>query len=422
MKIEKIQKTILLVEDDFRMIRDISIKAVFPAKRSPIYPEDLKQDQKEQNRTKQVMAFHKSVDGYAITPLHCLSKLAEHLGIKNLYVKDESYRFGLNAFKSLGATWALARILGEKLGQPVSGLDFSYFKQPSIKERIKELVFVTATDGNHGRGLAWAAGQLGCRAVVFMPAGTVQIRVENIQKEGARVYVTDKNYDDTVRLAAAAAKENGWTIVQDTAWEGYEKIPGWIVQGYTTMAAESLEQIIKQGDAPPTHMFVQAGVGSMAAAVLGYYASKLNRACPLTYIMESDQADCMYQSAIIDDGIPRAVGGELHTIMAGLACGEPNPFAWQILREFSHGFISCSDGVAVRGMQLLANPRGDCPIVSGESGAVGPGLVHCLMTDPKFSDLKEKMRLNRDSSVLCFSTEGDTDPENYQKIIHGPKA
>ena len=413
--------------DDFKMMRDISIKAVFPEKRSPICLEDLKQDQEERNqnerkRTKQVRAFHKSVDGYAATPLHSLSKLAGHLGIKNLYVKDESYRFGLNAFKSLGATWALARILGEKLGKPVSGLDFSCFKQPSVKERIENMVFVTATDGNHGRGLAWAAGQLGCRSVVFMPAGTVQTRVENIQKEGASVCVTDKNYDDTVRLAAAAAKENGWTIVQDTAWDGYERIPAWIVQGYTTMAAESLEQIIIQGDVLPTHMFVQAGVGSMAASVLGYYAGQLNQACPRTYIMESDQADCMYQSAIIDDGIPRRVGGLLNTIMAGLACGEPNPFAWKVLRKFSHGFISCSDGVAVRGMQLLAKPRGDSPIVSGESGALGPGLVHCLMTDPKFSALKEKMKLNRDSSVLCFSTEGDTDPENYQKIIHGYRA
>ena len=398
-------------------MREISIKAVFPGKRPPLYPKDMKSD-----RVKQVRTFHESVDGYAATPLVSLSKLAGSLGIKNLYVKDESSRFGLNAFKSLGATWALARILGEKLGQPVPLLDFSFFKQPAIKEKIGNMVFVTATDGNHGRGLAWAARLFGCKAVIFMPAGTVNSRIENIQKEGARVHITDKNYDDTVRLAAGAAKENGWTIVQDTAWEGYEKIPAWIVQGYTTMAAESLEQITEKGFDIPTHLFVQAGVGSMAAAVLGYYANQMNQDCPSFFIMESDQADCLYQSALFDDGRPRAVGGDLNTIMAGLACGEANPFAWQILRDFSTGFVSCSDGVAVRGMQILANPGTyDRPIVSGESGAVGPGLVHCLMTDPKFSDLKEKMKLTRDSSVLCFSTEGDTDPENYQKIIHGPK-
>ncbi len=400
------------------MIRNNSIKTVFPKKRLPHYPEDLTPD-----RVKQVRAYHESVDGYAATPLCRLPELAGSLGLKNLYVKDESFRFGLNAFKSLGATWALARILGERLETPVSRLEFSFFKQLAVREKIRNLVFVTATDGNHGRGLAWAAGQLGCRSVIFMPAGTASIRMENIEKEGARVCVTDMNYDDTVRLAAGAARDNGWILVQDTAWKGYEQIPAWIVQGYATMAGESLEQIRKNGFDLPTHLFVQAGVGSMAAAVVGYFANQLNKDCPLFFVMESDQADCMYQSALADDGRPRAVGGQLNTIMAGLACGEANPFAWEILRDFSTGFISCSDGVAVQGMQLLAKP-GTCdrPIVSGESGALGPGLVHCLMTDLKFSDLKEKMKLNRESSVLCFSTEGDTDPANYQKIIHGPKA
>ena len=394
-------------------MQDISIKAVFPEKRPPTYPQDLKPD-----RVKQVRAFHESVDGYGATPLCRLPGLATHLGIKNFYVKDESSRFGLNAFKSLGATWALARILGEKLNLPVSRLDFFYFKQFSVREKIKEMVFVTATDGNHGRGLAWAAGQLGCRAVIFMPAGTVRHRKENIEKEGARVCVTDMNYDDTVRFAAGEARKNGWTLVQDTAWEGYEQIPAWIVQGYTTMAGESYEQIEKFGGGSPTHMFVQAGVGSMAAAVLGYYANQMNLDCPATYVIESDQADCFYHSALANDGKPRGVGGKLNTIMAGLACGEANPFAWEILRDFSHGFISCSDGVAVRGMQLLAHPMpGDRPIVSGESGALGPGLIHCLMTDPRFSEIKEKMGLTRASSVLCFSTEGDTDPDNYRKII-----
>jgi diaminopropionate ammonia-lyase len=395
----------------------MSIKTVFPKKRDPRYPADL-----EQGQIKQVRVYHESVDGYAPTPLCRLPALAGRLGLKNFYVKDESFRFGLNAFKSLGATWALARILADRLGQPVSRLEFSLFKQPAVREKIQNLVFTTATDGNHGRGLAWAAGQLGCKSVIFMPAGTVKSRVENIEKEGAQVCVTDMNYDDTVRLAADAARRNGWTIVQDTAWEGYEQIPAWIVQGYATMAAESLEQIRNDGGNLPTHVFVQAGVGSMAAAVVGYFASQLKQDLPLFFIMESDQADCMYKSAVADDGRPRAVGGEMNTIMAGLACGEANPFAWEILRDFSTGFLSCSDGVAVRGMQLLATPgTSDSPIVSGESGALGPGLVDCLMTDPRFSDLKEKMRLDQTASVLCFSTEGDTDPENYQKIVQGPR-
>jgi len=396
---------------------DISIEAVFPKKIVASPPKELEPD-----RVKQVRTFHESVDGYSATPLWRLPEFAGRLGIKNFYVKDESFRFGLNAFKSLGATWALARILGEKLGQPVSLLDFSFFKQPEIRKKIEDLVFVTATDGNHGRGLAWAAGLFGCRAMVFMPEGTVEIRKKNIQKLGAGVQITCLNYDGTVRLAADAAKENGWILVQDTAWEGYETIPAWIVQGYTTMAGEALDQIQVTGGDLPTHLFLQAGVGSMAASVLGYCVNRLKQAFPATFIMESDQADCLYRSAMADDGRPRGVGGSLNTIMAGLACGEANPFAWQILRDFSRGFVSCSDGVTIQGMQLLADPgTGDHSIVSGESGALGPGLVHCLMTDPKFSGLKEKMELNRDSSVLCFSTEGDTDPVNYQKIIHGPR-
>lgn len=394
-------------------MKDISIKAVFPAKKVLVFPPCLVPDQ-----VKQVQAYHRSLPGYAPTPLVCLPALARHLGIENLYVKDESSRFGLNAFKALGATWALARILAERLGRNPDGLGFSFFQTAEVREKIKDLVFVTATDGNHGRGLAWAATQMGCRSHVFMPVGTAGIRQENVRKEGAWVEVTDVNYDDTVRLAARAAREKGWILVQDTAWEGYEKIPAWIVQGYTTMAAETLDQMEGSGMKLPTHMFLQAGVGSMAAAVLGYYAHAFNQACPCTFILEPDQADCMYQSALADDGRPRAVTGELNTMMAGLACGEPNPQAWQILRDFATGFISCSDTVAAQGMGMLAHPRpGESPLVSGESGALGPGLLVCLMTDPCFAGLKEKMKITSESILLCFSTEGDTDPENYQRIV-----
>lgn len=396
-------------------MKDIAIKAVFPAKKVPVFPHYLAPDQ-----VKPVQAYHRSLPGYAPTPLVCLPGLARHLGIENLYVKDESPRFGLNAFKALGATWALARILAERLGRNLDGLGFSFFQRAEVKERIKDLVFVTATDGNHGRGLAWAAAQLGCRSHVFMPAGIAPIRVENARKEGARVEVTAVNYDDTVRLTARTAREKGWILVQDTAWEGYEKIPAWIVQGYTTMAAETLDQMEGAGMTPPTHMFLQAGVGSMAAAVLGYYAHKFRQVCPATFILEPDQADCMYQSALADDGRPRAVEGELKTMMAGLACGEPNPQAWQILRDFATGFISCSDSVAAKGMGVLAHPRpGESPLVSGESGAVGPGLLVCLIRDPSFAGLKEKMKITSESILLCFSTEGDTDPENYQRMVQG---
>ena len=309
-----------------------SIAAVFPKKKVPVFPDALKPE-----NVQSVFRFHKSVPGYQATPLHCLPELAGHLGIKNIYVKDESLRFALNAFKALGAIWAVAGILCEKLGCALSEIDFPHLRQAAMQ--LKDMVLVTATDGNHGRGLAWAAAQLGCRAVVLMPAGSVRHRVTAIEKEGARVRVTDGNYDDTVRMAAAAARENGWHLVQDTAFKGYEKVPDWIVQGYATMAREVLEQLIEKDLEMPTHLFLQAGVGSMAASVLGYFANALGDACPKTIIVESDQADCLYRSALADDGTPKVVKGDLKTMMAGLACGEPNPYAWRILRDFATGFI-----------------------------------------------------------------------------------
>ena len=242
-----------------------------------------------------------------------------------------------------------------------------------------------------------------------------------IQDEGAAVRVTDRNYDDTVRMAAGAARENGWHLVQDTAFEGYESIPVWIVQGYTTMAEEVLEQLRAMGLEVPTHLFLQAGVGSLAASVLGYYANALGAACPRTFIVEPDQADCFYRSALADDGRTRVVRGGLKTMMAGLACGEPSPYAWSILRDFAAGFVSCPDEVAAIGMRRLARPLGnDPPVVSGESGAVGIGLLCRLLSDGKYEGMRRHMNLDRTSVVLCFSTEGDTDPDNYRAIVNGP--
>ncbi len=396
------------------MTSDPSIKAVFPKKRVPAYPDVLKRE-----NVQSVFRYHKSIPGYQTTPLCCLHGLAGHLGIRNIYVKDESQRFGLSAFKALGATWAVAGILCEELGWTLPGINFLDLKKAA--SQIKDMVFVTATDGNHGRGVAWAAAQMGCQAVVYMPAGSSESRVNAIQKEGATVWVTDKNYDDTVRLAAGAAKENGWRLVQDTAFKGYQKIPVWIVQGYTTMAEEVLEQLKDKGLEMPTHLFLQAGVGSMAASVLGYYANTLRDACPRTIIVEPDQADCMYRSALADDGMPRTVRGDLKTMMAGLACGEPNPWAWNILRDFAAGFISCPDEVSAIGMRQLAKPRGnDPPLVSGESGAVGVGLLCQLLADSGLAGIRAQTSLNQASVVLCFSTEGDTDPGNYRAIVNGP--
>ena len=218
--------------------------------------------------------FHESFPQYSVTPLAQLKGMAEYLGLGSLFVKDESYRFGLNAFKVLGGSFAMARYIAGQLGKDVSEVDYNYLTGDKLKEEFGQATFFTATDGNHGRGVAWAANKLGQKAVVHMPKGSVQSRFDNIAKEGAQVTIEDVNYDDCVRMAAAEAEqtEHG-VIVQDTAWEGYEEIPSWIMQGYGTMASEAAEQLRQCGVNRPTHVFVQAGVGSLAGAVVGYFTN-----------------------------------------------------------------------------------------------------------------------------------------------------
>ena len=252
-----------------------------------------------------------------------------------------------------------------------------------------------------------------------MPRGSSQTRLQNILKENATATIEDLNYDECVRLAAAKAEktENG-VMVQDTAWEGYEDIPSWIMQGYGTMAMEAAEQLQEAGVSRPTHIFVQAGVGSLAGAVQGYFANLFPGDCPTTVIVEANQADCLYKSAAAGDGRPHAVYGDMQTIMAGLACGEPNTISWEILKNNSAFFVSCPDWVSASGMRILGAPaKGDPQVISGESGAVTAGLISALMTDDRFRELRDAIGLNENSVVLFFSTEGDTDPERYREIV-----
>lgn len=363
--------------------------------------------------------FHRSFPQYKETPLQELKNLAGYLGLKDVFVKDESYRFGLNAFKVLGGSYAIGRFVADKTGMDIDELTFEKMTSDDLKEKFGQAVFFTATDGNHGRGVAWAANKLGQRAVVYMPKGSSSTRLENIRKENAEASIQDLNYDECVRLAAGEAeKTKNGVIVQDTAWEGYEDIPSWIMQGYGTMAMEASEQLEKAGVKRPTHIFVQAGVGSLAGAVQGYFANKYPDNCPTTVIVEANQADCLYKSASAGDGRPHAVYGDMQTIMAGLACGEPNTISWEILKNNSAYFVSCPDWVSARGMRILGAPiKGDPQIVSGESGAVSAGLLDVLMEDPDYAELKDALGLDENSVVLMFSTEGDTDPERYREIV-----
>ncbi|MEY8436990.1 diaminopropionate ammonia-lyase [Atopobiaceae bacterium 24-176] len=366
-------------------------------------------------------AFHQGFPQYSVTPLADLEGMAGRLGLGGLYVKDESYRFGLNAFKVLGGSFAVARYIAQQTGRDIADTTFDYLTGDDLQKDFGQATFFTATDGNHGRGVAWAANRLGQKAVVHMPKGSTQTRLENIAKEGAEVTIEELNYDDCVRLAAKEADETEHgVIVQDTAWDGYEEIPSWIMQGYGTMSSEAAEQLRALEVNRPTHVFVQAGVGSLASSVVGYFAN-LFPSCPPTFVvMEAGAADCLYQSAKAADGEPRIVGGDLETIMAGLACGEPNTIGWDILRNHVAAFISCPDWVSAKGMRMLAAPlAGDPAVTSGESGAVGMGVVSTIMEDPDYADLKEALGLNGNSRVLLFSTEGDTDPVRYREVVWG---
>ena len=359
-----------------------------------------------------VRAFHESFPEYSPTPLVRLGALAQRLGIKEIHVKDESKRFGLNAFKVLGGSHAIGRTIAQKLNMDFSDLSCEKLTNPEIREKLGETTFITATDGNHGRGVAWTAQRLGQKSVVYMPKGTVAERLENIRKLGATANITDMNYDDTVRFCNSLAEKHGWTLVQDTSWEGYEQIPLWIMQGYTTMGLEILEQL--NGE-KPTHIFLQAGVGAMAGAIAGFFADCCRGNPPVITVVEPHKANCFYRTAGANDGKLHAVGGDLNTIMAGLACGEPCPLGWEMLRRTAENYISMPDHVAARGMRILGNPlSGDERIISGESGASTLGLAVEALENP---DLRRKLKLDENSRVLCISTEGDTDQENYRRIV-----
>ena len=265
-----------------------------------------------------VLEFHSGIAGYAQTPLVSLPNLAKQLGVGQIFVKDESARFGLNAFKALGGSYAIARYLCGKLNIPIDGNSFNVLCSEEARAKLGTVTFVTATDGNHGRGVAWAAKLLGHKAVVYLPEGSSQERLNNIRALSAEAEITKFNYDGAVRLAYAMSRKHGWVLVQDTAWSGYEEIPTWIMQGYTTMAQEITAQL---NGITPTHLFLQAGVGSMAGAVLGYFASLWQNNLPVTVICEPDKAACLYKTAAANDSTLHKVTGRMNSMMAGLCCG-----------------------------------------------------------------------------------------------------
>ncbi|MDD4734591.1 MAG: diaminopropionate ammonia-lyase [Kiritimatiellae bacterium] len=362
--------------------------------------------------------FHRQLDGYRMSPLKNLASLAAMIGVGGIWVKDESERLALNSFKVLGGSFALYQFLRKQLNIRDRELTVTELKSEKVRAQLGDITFATATDGNHGRGVAWAAMELGFKCVVYVHERTSKPRIRAIEAYGAQVKVISGTYDDAVRMINIDAKANGWQVISDTSWEGYEDIPLWVMQGYTTLLAEAQEQLSAQGITHPTHVFVQAGVGALAASVIGYYSKLFGKDRPITIVVEPDKAACLFESARIADGKPHSVGGNLNTIMAGLACGDPSPIAWSILDHCADFFLSCPDYVAAKGMRVYGVPLHDDPfIISGESGAVTLGALMFAAETDTLADLKKKMKLDSSSQVLLINTEGNTDPELFRRIV-----
>jgi diaminopropionate ammonia-lyase len=329
----------------------------------------------------------RSWPGYRPTPLVALRGLAAHCGVAGIWYKDEGERFGVGSFKALGAGYAVSRLLAGRVP--------------------REITVTCATDGNHGRAVAWAAQRFGCACVIYVHAGVSDARCGAIERYGARVVRTPGNYDDSVRAAARDARANRWLVVSDTSYEGYVDVPRDVMQGYAVMAREALEQL-PQGEWP-THVFVQGGVGGLAAAMCAYLWETSGERRPLFVVVEPEKADCLYRSA--HAGRIVSVPGDLDTVMAGLACGEPSIVAWSILEAGANAFMTISDEAALASMRLLARgASGDPAIVAGESAVAGRAGMLAARE-------RGELQLDAESRVVVFGTEGATDPELYRRIV-----
>jgi diaminopropionate ammonia-lyase len=349
--------------------------------------------------------------GYQATPLHRLDGLAARLGLAALWYKDERGRFGLGSFKALGGAYAVANVLRGKVmaARGLPNVTSQQLLSGAFAEVVRQATVTCATDGNHGRSVAWGAQLFGCACVIFVHEHVSQGRRDAIAKYGAEVREVRGNYDDAVRHAAATARANGWTVVSDTSYPGYRDIPLDVMHGYGVMAAEVAQQL----GAPPTHVFAQAGVGALAAAVCASFWLRWGAARPRFVVVEPTHADCVYRS--LEAGRPVVVGGDLDTVMAGLACGEVSELAWEILRGGANAAVALGDGYALDAMKLLASPAvGDPPIVAGETGGAGLGA---LLAAQDYPEIRATLALDAGSRVLLLGSEGDTDPAIYRQVV-----
>lgn len=353
----------------------------------------------------------KSWPAYCETPLHSLESMAKDIGLKKLWYKDESQRFGLKSFKALGGAYAVAcqlqNVLQKRLGTQPSINDLL---DGHYKDEVAEIVVSCATDGNHGRSVAWGAQMFGCGCVIYVHRDLSVGRQQAIETFNAEVVRIDGNYDESVRQADADAKAHGRIIVSDTSYEGYMEIPKDVALGYTVMLSEIVEQL--NGDIP-THIFIQGGVGGLASAVVGYYWDLWGEHRPRFVIVEPEQANCLQLSA--KEGKPVIVDGDMDTLMAGLACGEVSVLGWKILSNGADDFMTVSEDSVGETMRLLSRGyKSDPAIEAGESAV--PGLSAVIIARQQ-QERANALNLNKESKVLVFGTEGATDPDLYQQLV-----
>lgn len=347
----------------------------------------------------EALTFHRSLQDYRPTPLLKLPDLATELGLASIRLKDESGRFGLNAFKGLGASFAIHRWMQT---HPAAAAP----------------TFTTATDGNHGRAVAWSARRAGAHAVIFIPAYARRARVEAIRREGAEVVLVEEGYDAAVRLASDAARDRGWVLIQDSARDGYEEIPNWIEAGYWTHAREMEPD--PHGEQPGVDLvLLHAGVGTWAAAMTHYYWHRYGARKPRLVVVEPVDAPCLLEA--LPTGVPRQVEIIRHTVMAGLDCGLASTTALTTLRHSVDAFVAIEDRWAIEAMRRLASPSGDDPVViAGESGAASLAALLALLQEPDLEPVRAHLELDATTQVLVWSTEGATDPAHWADVVGRP--
>jgi diaminopropionate ammonia-lyase len=344
------------------------------------------------------------------TPLVSLPGLARKIGVDAIHIKDEGHRLGLGSFKALGGAYAvMCEVLREASERLGTAQDVTDLLTPRVKAVAKTMTVACATDGNHGRSVAQGAHRVGARCVIFVHAGVSEERADAIARFGAEIIRVPGNYDDSVAEATRQARDNGWIIISDTSWPGYERIPGLVMQGYTALLREALHQLRE----PPTHVFIQAGVGGIAAAVAGHFSAVFGENRPTLVVVEPARAACIFESVRV--GKPVKIGHDQPTVMSMLECYEPSLVAWRILSRAANAFMTVDEKDAVDIMNRLAFPlAGDPAIVAGESGGVGLAGLLKAVADP---EVKDKLGLGPDSRVFLINTEGATDPGLYERLV-----